>query len=197
VTEQDVSNEEMYEEEDEDMGVQYQRLSAHLRTNSARFNLKLDHYLNHQIAIHSSMMNANGNMYPQQHYPNAFHAQINNSPMMQPSMGVNHTQMLQMQQPNGQSMYSQGPYHQQFQQQNMPYRPTSASQLESSAPYGNNIRSESTAPSAEQDAQNITPFVRQTPFSPMDQSLCHLFPSDSQPVLPSIWRRCRWAARWK
>jgi hypothetical protein len=41
VTEQDVINEEMYEEEDDDLPTQYQRLNAHLHTSSVIFNKKL------------------------------------------------------------------------------------------------------------------------------------------------------------
>ncbi|KAK8163113.1 hypothetical protein IWX90DRAFT_262410 [Phyllosticta citrichinensis] len=74
VTEQDVVNEEMYEEEDDDLPAQYRRLTAHLQTNSVDFNRKLQAYLaTHQAGRQalmdpSSMMGAFG-----QPYPNAPH----------------------------------------------------------------------------------------------------------------------------
>lgn len=45
VTEQDVLNEEMYEEEDDDLPTQYRRLTAHLQTNSMDFNRRFQAYL--------------------------------------------------------------------------------------------------------------------------------------------------------
>jgi hypothetical protein len=45
VTEQDVMNEEMYEEEDEDLPAQYRRLTAHLQTGSADFNRRFHAYI--------------------------------------------------------------------------------------------------------------------------------------------------------
>src|ERR1019366_8143854 len=38
VTEEDVRNEEMYEEEDDDLPLQYRHLTAHLRTGNPDFN---------------------------------------------------------------------------------------------------------------------------------------------------------------
>ncbi|KAK8198925.1 hypothetical protein IWX49DRAFT_414056 [Phyllosticta citricarpa] len=73
VTEQDVVNEEMYEEEDDDLPAQYRRLTAHLQTNSVDFNRKLQAYLathqaGRQALMDPSMMGAFG-----QPYPNAPH----------------------------------------------------------------------------------------------------------------------------
>lgn len=70
VTEQDVVNEEMYEEEDDDLPMQYRRLTAHLQTGSADFNQRLSSYLTHHVAMRSCLDQAITNSYAQQ-YPNA------------------------------------------------------------------------------------------------------------------------------
>ncbi|KAL8937145.1 MAG: hypothetical protein Q9216_004574 [Gyalolechia sp. 2 TL-2023] len=70
VTEQDVVNEEMYEEEDDDLPVQYRRLTAHLQTGSADFNRRLSAYLTNHVAMRSALDQAITNSYAQQ-YPNA------------------------------------------------------------------------------------------------------------------------------
>jgi hypothetical protein len=85
VTEQDVINEEMYEEEDDDLPLQYRRLTAHLQTGSADFNRRLAAYLTNQVAMRSAMdQMVNG--YPMQYgnpqYPQP--AQMFQSPMMPP-----------------------------------------------------------------------------------------------------------------
>ncbi|KAF2707341.1 hypothetical protein K504DRAFT_384019 [Pleomassaria siparia CBS 279.74] len=56
VTEQDVVNEEMYEEEDEDLPTQYQRLSAHLHTGSLQFNRKLHDYIATQHGVRNAFL---------------------------------------------------------------------------------------------------------------------------------------------
>ena len=70
VTEQDVINEEMYEEEDDDLPLQYRRLTAHLQTGSADFNRRLAAYLTHHVAMRSAFDQAINDSYAQQ-YPNA------------------------------------------------------------------------------------------------------------------------------
>ncbi len=70
VTEQDVINEEMYEEEDDDLPMQYRRLTAHLQTGSVDFNRRLHAYLTNQVAMRSALDQAITNSYAQQ-YPNA------------------------------------------------------------------------------------------------------------------------------
>jgi hypothetical protein len=80
VTEQDVINEEMYEEEDDDLPLQYRRLTAHLQTGSADFNRRLAAYLTNQVAMRSAMEQMVNNSYPGtypmgaqfQHTPNPF-----------------------------------------------------------------------------------------------------------------------------
>lgn len=69
VTEQDVVNEEMYEEEDDDLPAQYRRLTAHLQTNSAEFNRKLHAYLathqaGRQALLDQTFMSGFGHGYP-------------------------------------------------------------------------------------------------------------------------------------
>src|SRR5438128_1867964 len=56
VTEQDVINEEMYEEEDDDLPTQYQRLNAHLQTSSVMFNKKLHDYIATQHGVRNMFM---------------------------------------------------------------------------------------------------------------------------------------------
>ena len=74
ITEQDVVNEEMYEEEDNDLPAQYRRLTAHLQTNSVDFNRRLHAYLASQHATRAALASQYGhtisNSYMQQ-FPNA------------------------------------------------------------------------------------------------------------------------------
>ena len=70
VTEQDVVNEEMYEEEDDDLPMQYRRLTAHLQTGSADFNRRLAAYLTNHVAMRSALDQAITSSYAQQ-YPGA------------------------------------------------------------------------------------------------------------------------------
>lgn len=106
VTEQDVVNEEMYEEEDEDLPAQYRRLTAHLQTGSADFNRRLQAYLASQhatrAALHDQFINNN---YTNQ-YPNAPHFANHMMPQnMQPQ------QMLPPQMaPRSAGSYRQSPY---------------------------------------------------------------------------------------
>ncbi|OCK73480.1 hypothetical protein K432DRAFT_410663 [Lepidopterella palustris CBS 459.81] len=84
VTEQDVVNEEMYEEEDDDLPAQYRRLTAHLQTNSMDFNRRLHAYLASQHATRTALASqydqAFANNYAQQ-FPDAAHF---SHQMMQP-----------------------------------------------------------------------------------------------------------------
>jgi hypothetical protein len=54
VTEQDVINEEMYEEEDDEIPSQLHRMTAHFNTNSLMFNRKLQDYIATQAAVRQS-----------------------------------------------------------------------------------------------------------------------------------------------
>jgi hypothetical protein len=92
VTEQDVINEEMYEEEDEDLPTQYQRLSAHLHTGSLMFNRKLHDYIATQHGVR--------NLFLQQYQP---------LPGYGPQVASNGSPYLQMQSPQMQSPQMQSP----------------------------------------------------------------------------------------
>jgi hypothetical protein len=95
VTEQDVINEEMYEEEDDDLPLQYRRLTAHLQTNSVDFNQRLAAYLTNQVAMRSAMEQMVNNSYNQPPYPThpqyAGHPQqaMYNSPIMNQHVAQN------------------------------------------------------------------------------------------------------------
>ena len=88
VTEQDVVNEEMYEEEDDDLPMQYRRLTAHLQTGSADFNRRLSAYLTNHVAMRSALDQAITNSYAQQ-YPNAPQFAHNQSMYPSPFMTQN------------------------------------------------------------------------------------------------------------
>jgi hypothetical protein len=64
VTERDVINEKMYEEEDDDFSTQYQRLNAHLHTSSVIFNKKLHGYIATQHGIRNMFMSQYQNLNP-------------------------------------------------------------------------------------------------------------------------------------
>ncbi|KAI9844475.1 MAG: hypothetical protein M1837_005557 [Sclerophora amabilis] len=85
VTEQDVVNEEMYEEEDDDLPMQYRRLTAHLQTGSADFNRRLASYLTNHVAMRSALDQAITNSYAQ-HYPNAPNFANNQASMFPPPL---------------------------------------------------------------------------------------------------------------
>lgn len=108
VTEQDVINEEMYEEEDDDLPMQYRRLTAHLQTGNADFNRRLSAYLTNHVAMRSALEQSISNSYAQQ-YPNA--PQFANPHSMFPSPMLAHQgQQQMMQPPQSPSMYRQAPY---------------------------------------------------------------------------------------
>ena len=104
VTEQDVVNEEMYEEEDDDLPMQYRRLTAHLQTGSVDFNRRLSAYLTNHVAMRSALDQAITNSYAQQ-YPNAPQF-AHNHQNMYPSPFI-HQGMPQQQSPQ---TYAQSPY---------------------------------------------------------------------------------------
>lgn len=97
-------NEEMYEEEDDDLPMQYRRLTAHLQTGSADFNRRLSAYLTNHVAMRSALDQAITNSYAQQ-YPNAPQFAHNQQPMY-PSPFLAHN----MQQQSSPTSYVQSPY---------------------------------------------------------------------------------------
>ncbi|KAF2716612.1 hypothetical protein K431DRAFT_307638 [Polychaeton citri CBS 116435] len=82
VTEQDVVNEEMYEEEDDDLPMQYRRLTAHLQTSNAEFDRRLQSYLAHQMGMRAPLM-GNGNA---QFDPSLGNMQLSSRQFMNPNM---------------------------------------------------------------------------------------------------------------
>jgi hypothetical protein len=88
VTEQDVINEEMYEEEDDDLPTQYQRLNAHLHTTSVMFNKKLHDYIATQHGVRNMFMSQYQNPSFQQ-YGNQFQPNGNGFPQAQANNWLN------------------------------------------------------------------------------------------------------------
>lgn len=93
VTEQDVVNEEMYEEEDDDLPMQYRRLTAHLQTTNADFDRRLAAYLTNHVAMRTALGAAVSENYVHPQYTNApqfanqmsqFPQQHFNNPMLPP-----------------------------------------------------------------------------------------------------------------
>lgn len=109
VTEQDVVNEEMYEEEDDDLPMQYRKLTAHLQTGSSEFNRRLQEYLTTQVAMRTAYAEHCG--YSQN--PSFVNNQANMYPL------PNQIQMQQSQQPINPALYRHAPYPQR-QNQSMP-----------------------------------------------------------------------------
>ncbi|KAH6637685.1 hypothetical protein C7974DRAFT_307708 [Boeremia exigua] len=121
VTEQDVINEEMYEEEDDDLPTQYQRLNAHLHTTSVMFNKKLHDYIATQHGVRNMFMSQYQNPSFQQ-FGSQMSPQINgafgqnnwlNPTMMPPQQSAQQTsqnfgQQAQATQPQG---VRSSPYH--------------------------------------------------------------------------------------
>ncbi|KAJ4404047.1 hypothetical protein N0V91_006157 [Didymella pomorum] len=95
VTEQDVINEEMYEEEDDDLPTQYQRLNAHLHTTSVMFNKKLHDYIATQHGVRNMFMSQyqNPQFPPQYAGQGQFASQQNNSAFPQQTNWLNPTMM--------------------------------------------------------------------------------------------------------
>ncbi|KAJ4348331.1 uncharacterized protein N0V89_009705 [Didymosphaeria variabile] len=86
VTEQDVVNEEMYEEEDDDLPTQYQRLNAHLQTSSWLFNRKLHDYIATQHGVRNMFLNQQFPGHQLQPYGSQYQPNATQLPMMSGSM---------------------------------------------------------------------------------------------------------------
>lgn len=113
MTEQDVVNEEMYEEEDDDLPMQYRRLTAHLQTTNVDFDRRLAAYLTNHVAMRTALGQAVSNTWDhqaqqQQQYSNA--PQFANT-MQQYSQGPFPNPMLPPQMLNrSPQSYRQSPY---------------------------------------------------------------------------------------
>ena len=75
----------MYEEEDDDLPIQYRRLTAHLQTQSPDFNRRLAAYLTNHVAMRSALEDSITSSYAQQ-YPNAPQFAHNHSVFQSPLM---------------------------------------------------------------------------------------------------------------
>lgn len=129
MTEQDVINEEMYEEEEDDLPLQYRRLTAHLQTGSVDFNRRLAAYLTNQVAMRSAMEQMVNNSYVNQYSNGAQFAQSPTS-MYPPQMNP-HQNMSSPTHSYRQSPYP-SPYQQGFRQNHG--RAFSTAQVPSNAP---------------------------------------------------------------
>jgi len=117
VTEKDVMDEEMYEEEDDGLPRQYRQLAAHLQTGNPDFNSRLEAYLTANVAMRSALERSISNSYAQQGqqyptqygnmYPSPMLAHQYQQPMMQQSM---QPPQQQQQQHHQQNQYRQAPY---------------------------------------------------------------------------------------
>jgi len=105
VTEQNVINDEMYEEEDDDLPKQYRRLTAHLQTGSADLNQRLAAYLTNQVAVQSAVEQIAKNPYGQQYNNHAM-------PYNQPQQNMFQSPMMQQQHSMPQSATTPGSYRQ-------------------------------------------------------------------------------------
>ena len=70
VTEQNVVGKEVYSEEEDDLPMQYRRLTAHLQIGSKNFNRRLSAYLTNHVVMRSALDQAVANSYTKQ-YPDA------------------------------------------------------------------------------------------------------------------------------
>ena len=105
VTEQDVINEEMYEEEEDDLPIQYRRLTARLQTGSADLNQRLAAYLTNQVAIRSAVEQIANSPYGQQYNNHAM-------PYNQPLQNMFQSPMMQLQHSMPRSATTPGSYRQ-------------------------------------------------------------------------------------
>ncbi|RKF74368.1 hypothetical protein GcM1_240150 [Golovinomyces cichoracearum] len=71
ITEKDVQNEEMYEEEDDDLPLQYRHLTAGFQTSSPEFNRRFAAYLTTHVAIRTALEQSIIQSYQQQEHQQA------------------------------------------------------------------------------------------------------------------------------
>ncbi|KAJ5046509.1 uncharacterized protein L3040_003752 [Drepanopeziza brunnea f. sp. 'multigermtubi'] len=124
VTEADVMNEEMYEEEDDGFPRQYLQLAAHLQSGNREFNSRLEAYLTSNVAIRAALEKTIWNSYVQQglvspyppqfagNFPSPMLAHQYQQPAMQTPMQSPQQppQPPQAPQPSQQYHYRQAPY---------------------------------------------------------------------------------------
>ena len=91
VTEQDVLNEEMYEEEDDDIPFAYRRMTAHMQIDNPEFHRKFQAYMATQMESRRQLNMAVMNSYQQN--PGLYGNGQAQSPFMNGNMGANMMQM--------------------------------------------------------------------------------------------------------
>jgi len=167
----------MYEEEDDDLPLQYRRLTAHLNTGSSDFNRRLAAYLTNSVAMRSALDQAMSGAYPQPYgqtwQQNPQLMQQMQQGMFQQPMNLNMPQQSQMLPPqpmNGSpTSFRQSPYPQ------MPaqgYRAGIQQHHNMSANQAQFTQPQNTTPRRTSDpAQAVTTPLAQTPsLSPSKRS---------------------------
>nr|POE90386.1 hypothetical protein CFP56_71111 [Quercus suber] len=104
VTEQDVINEEMYEEEDDDLPYPYRRLNSHLMTNDSFLDRRLHSYLVNQVAMRTMV----GQAVQKAWNENSMYPQAMQGAMMNP--GFPNPMAPPQSRTNSNSQYRQSPY---------------------------------------------------------------------------------------
>lgn len=134
-------NEEMYEEEDDDLPIQYRLIAAHLRGQNMEFNQRLSAYLQNEVAMRSGVYQQNNQQFasmstlPPTMFPTPMTSQ--QQQMIQQGNQLQlQQQMLQMQtfqqfqqrsQQQTSSMHRQAPYNHSSSQQSFQAKPHSRS----------------------------------------------------------------------
>ena len=103
-------NEEMYEEEDDDLPMQYRRLTAHLQTSNADFDRRLAAYLTNHVAMRAALGQAVSDPSAQQQYPNAPQFANQSQQQFQQNPFINTTSMMPPQMHNSLNSHRQSPY---------------------------------------------------------------------------------------
>ena len=164
----------MYEEEDDDLPMQYRRLTAHLQTQNAAFDRRLHAYLTNHVAMRTALGQAVSDAWQgQPQYPNNGQQQYMNPGMMQmPSAGQQNSMMPPQMYNNSHVSYRQSPYPMQDQAQSM--RASFHS------------RSTSTATAHGLPYQQMTPQSHSGPNSPVEVKIeDRRSPPQAQGVLPN------------
>jgi len=112
VTEQDVINEEMYEEEDDDLPMQYRRLTAHLQTQNADFDRRLAAYLTNHVAMRSALGQAVSDAWQNNQFNNIGQLMpgMMQQPLQQQQPGMQNTMLPPQMPARSPSSYRQTPY---------------------------------------------------------------------------------------
>lgn len=101
----------MYEEEDDDLPMQYRRLTAHLQTTNADFDRRLAAYLTNHVAMRTALGQAVSDSYAHNQYPPGAQQFMNPAAMPMPMQGAFANPMLPPQMMNrSPTNYRQSPY---------------------------------------------------------------------------------------